>query len=93
MGNVGIICGILSIPWIIVFYMFMSGGQDPETCFVKPGELWTAPDATGLDGAYDIAAEYRSWFTRAFFVYICLCVFQLLYGVFFLLGESTLKLG
>ena len=77
-----LVCCTLSIPWVIVFYIYMNGGQDPEFCYVTRGELWVSQSPTGVDGEYDIAAEYRIWFTWAFFVYIAMFVFQAIAGIF-----------
>lgn len=87
-GIAQLCCCTLSIPWIIVFFMYMSGGGDPEVCWVAPNELWTAQASTGVVGEYDIAAEYKNWFMIAFYVYIGLAVFQFLAGVCFLIDQA-----
>ena len=39
-GIVGICCGLLVIPWMIVWYIYSNGnGGDPEQCWVTEGKL------------------------------------------------------
>ena len=45
-GVGGICCALLAVPWIIVWYIFMTGSGDPEHCYVTEGELWVSQTPT-----------------------------------------------
>ena len=61
-----ICCGILSIPWIVLFYMYaqepdknidgsciIEDSKDPCNCWVTEGELWVSQYATVKGGVIE----------------------------------------
>ena len=84
-----IICAVcLSIPWMVIFYMFgfkegmqLFEGGDPTHCYITEGELWVSKTPLGTVNEVDFGPLWRSFYVWAFYVYIALTILPCCTGI------------